>query len=149
MKWLAGWLGLCVEEGGCNCGCIGPALFFASPLTSPPSSSPPLLSSPLLSSSRNQPTNHLDADTARALCLALCSYDGAIIAVSHDEAFVGNVIASASADNKGRGAGAALPRAGELWVMSKQRVTRYDGSFADYKRAIRRKVEAGLDHNSI
>jgi ATPase subunit of ABC transporter with duplicated ATPase domains len=69
----------------------------------------------------DEPTNHLDTDTVRALCEALETYEGAIIAVSHDEAFVNRVIAtSLTGDKKAVAAGSALQ--GELWVMSKKKV---------------------------
>jgi len=36
----------------------------------------------------DEPTNHLDLDAIEALEQALCAYEGAILAVSHDEAFL-------------------------------------------------------------
>lgn len=36
----------------------------------------------------DEPTNHLDIDSIEALEAGLCAYDGAILAVSHDEAFL-------------------------------------------------------------
>jgi ATP-binding cassette subfamily F protein 3 len=82
----------------------------------------------------DEPTNHLDSDTVRALCEALEAYTGAIIAVSHDEAFVNRVIASAKND-KG-------DPIGELWIMSKKQLKRFDGSFREYKKAVRRNIAA-------
>jgi hypothetical protein len=67
---------------------------------------------------------------------------GAILAVSHDESFVNKVINAATpGDAK---LGGALPR-GELWVLSKQRLQRFDGSFSEYKKLITKKVLAGKD----
>ena len=58
--------------------------------------------------------------------------------MSHDESFVNKVI---NADNS------KDPDAlkGELWVMSKQRLQRFDGSFKEYKKMITKKVLAGKD----
>ena len=69
---------------------------------------------------------------------------GAILAVSHDESFVNKVINTAVVgDKESRDAGTALQ--GELWVMSKQRLQRFDGSFNEYKKMITKKVLAGKD----
>jgi len=106
----------------------------------------------------DEPTNHLDADTVRALCESLSTFEGAIIAVSHDEAFVNKVINGIGVvDQEGsdgksgsilkdtyKDANTGLPK-GELWVMSKRRLQRFDGEFREYKKIIRRKVEQGLD----
>jgi len=99
----------------------------------------------------DEPTNHLDASTVLALCSALESYEGAIIAVSHDEAFVNKVIASAGVPSTAAGTDRRSDPTtrGELWVLSQQRLKRFDGSFNDYKKAIRKKVQAGLDHNDL
>ena len=69
--------------------------------------------------------------------------------MSHDESFVNQVIASAATgggrlDKSGTGG-----ERGELWVMSQRRLKRWDGSFRDYKKAIRHLVETGVDHNSL
>ena len=69
------------------------------------------------------------------------TYQGAILAVSHDESFVNKVI-NASVDGSTKDPN-ALP--GELWVMSKQRLQRFDGSFKEYKKMITKKVLAGKD----
>ena len=39
----------------------------------------------------DEPTNHLDLDGLAALEAALAAYDGAVLAVSHDETFLGCV----------------------------------------------------------
>lgn len=68
--------------------------------------------------------------------------------MSHDEAFVNRVIAGAVVgDKESRNAGTALT--GDLWVMSKQKVQRFDGSFKEYKKMIMKKVLSGEDHGSI
>ena len=101
----------------------------------------------------DEPTNHLDSDTVRALCDALETYEGAIIAVSHDEAFVNRVISSGSkAKSKGKNKDdeeAAEELGGDIMVMAKNRVTRFEGTFRDYKRMIRTQVMAGKDHHDL
>ncbi len=70
------------------------------------------------------------------------------MAVSHDEAFVNRVIAGAVVgDKESRAAGTAL--GGDLWVMSKRKVQRYDGTFKEYKRKIMKSVLSGEDHGNI
>lgn len=102
----------------------------------------------------DEPTNHLDSDTVRALCEALESFEGAIIAVSHDEAFVNRVIASAGTTGKPSDKtdavdGDAGKLGGDIMVMAKQKVERFEGAFRDYKRMIRAQVMQGKDHNEI
>lgn len=66
------------------------------------------------------------------------------MAVSHDESFVNKVInAAVVGDKESRDAGTALK--GELWVMSKRKLQRFDGSFKEYKKMITKKVLAGKD----
>ncbi len=85
-----------------------------------------------------QPTNHLNSETMQALCNALESYQGAVIVVSHDEAFVSKVIEGAIVGDKDSGIH------GELWVMSKGKLARFDGSFKAYKSKVLKKVMASL-----
>ncbi len=92
----------------------------------------------------DEPTNHLDADSSRALCEALNTFKGAIIAVSHDENFVNQVIGSNEPPPSG-GSGADAPT-GELLVLDDGRVSRWNGSFREYKAEVRKRVLAG---NSI
>lgn len=39
----------------------------------------------------DEPTNHLDLDSIRAIEAALAAFDGALLVVSHDEAFLGDI----------------------------------------------------------
>ncbi len=65
--------------------------------------------------------------------------------VSHDETFINRVISGVGALSSTTAAGEASSRPqGELWVMSKQRLQRYDGAFRDYKAAIAKKVNSDL-----
>ena len=107
----------------------------------------------------DEPTNHLDEDTVRALCQALGSFSGAIIAVSHDESFVNQVIASAGSNldredggegGKGKGdAATAEDLGGELMILANRKLQRFDGSFREYKKMIRLQVMAGQNHNNV
>jgi ATP-binding cassette, subfamily F, member 3 len=93
----------------------------------------------------DEPTNHLDADTVRALCESLRAFQGTIIAVSHDEAFVNRVIAATATTGastcSSTDADAGLKAlGGEIWVMESRKVTRFDGTFSGYKRKIRQQM---------
>ena len=44
----------------------------------------------------DEPTNHLDIDSIEAVEAGLRSYDGALLIVSHDEAFLENIGTSRS-----------------------------------------------------
>jgi ATPase subunit of ABC transporter with duplicated ATPase domains len=72
----------------------------------------------------------------------LKSFDGAVLAVSHDESFVNNVITGNRVDQLAEGT--ATTRPGEIWALSKQKVTRFEGTFKDYKNAILKTVVSGL-----
>jgi ATP-binding cassette subfamily F protein 3 len=87
----------------------------------------------------DEPTNHLDTETVDALCNALQSYEGTIIAVSHDEAFVTRVISKASTSDKDAIASGNV-NIGELWVLSKRKLKKFEGTFKEYKN----KVMAGV-----
>lgn len=63
----------------------------------------------------DEPTNHLDMDTIDSLILALNSFVGGVIVVSHDGHFIENV-------------------ADELWVVGSGRVSKFRGEFKDYRR---------------
>lgn len=82
----------------------------------------------------------MDADTVRALCEALATYEGTIITVSHDEAYVNRVLASGGeiADGVSKG---------EIWILSHHTLRRYDGGFKDYKKQVLKKVRS-LDEPS-
>lgn len=53
-------------------------------------------------------------------------------------AFVNRVIATAVVDQTKAGDNLT----GELWVLSKKKLARYDGSFSQYKRAVRKIIMA-------
>ena len=65
----------------------------------------------------DEPTNHLDIESRDALVMALNSYQGAVILVSHDMHLVQTV-------------------ADRLWLVKDGRVTDYDGDIANYSAAI-------------
>jgi len=63
--------------------------------------------------------------------------------VSHDESFVNKLLHTpilvGSSDNHPSESGAE----GELWVLSKRRVQRFNGSFKDYKKIITKNISVG------
>lgn len=61
----------------------------------------------------DEPTNHLDMETREALTLALSSYEGAVLLVSHDRHLL-----RASCD--------------ELWLVREGRVSEFDGDLDEY-----------------
>ena len=84
----------------------------------------------------DEPTNHLDADTVRALCDALSTFEGTIIAVSHDEKFVDQMLASC-----GDPSDPNTVSQGTIYIMSKGEMNRFEGNFRDYKKKIARKLD--------
>ena len=84
---------------------------------------------------------------------------GAIVAVSHDEEFVNRLVnndshasqktpsssgsASFSSSSGSSSRQSSSRPLGELWVLSKQKFQRYEGSFSSYKKLIQKKVDNG------
>jgi ATP-binding cassette subfamily F protein 3 len=64
----------------------------------------------------DEPTNHLDLEMRRSLAMALQSYEGALVIVSHDRALL-----SACADR--------------ILVVAEGRVREFDGDLEDYRQA--------------
>jgi ATP-binding cassette subfamily F protein 3 len=63
----------------------------------------------------DEPTNHLDIETIDALIVALGSFQGGVVLVSHDAHFIESV-------------------ADELWIVGEGKVARHRGTFGDYRR---------------
>ena len=61
------------------------------------------------------PTNHLDLDMREALSMALQTFEGALVIVSHDRHML-----RASAN--------------QFWLVHNQTVTDFDGDLEDYRR---------------
>ena len=93
----------------------------------------------------------------------LSSCQGAVIFVSHDETFINSVLnrdgrpdysADTTASSMGLTAGAAAPRTvfqgmegipvGELWVLSKRKLRKFDGNFTAYKKAVNKRSSAQM-----
>ncbi|HET9492624.1 MAG TPA: ABC-F family ATP-binding cassette domain-containing protein [Chloroflexia bacterium] len=74
----------------------------------------------------DEPTNHLDLDAQEALTEVLTNYDGTILFVSHDRAFIDDL-------------------ASQVWVMDNGTLAAYDGNYTDYlaEKARREAVAAG------
>ena len=74
----------------------------------------------------DEPTNHLDLDAQEALTEVLTGYDGTILFVSHDRAFIDDL-------------------ASQVWVMDEGTLAAYDGNYSEYlvERARREAITAG------
>jgi ATP-binding cassette subfamily F protein 3 len=100
----------------------------------------------------DEPTNHLDGDTVYALCEALQTFTGAVIFVSHDETFINCVLnrdgrpEHADAFSNSNTAPVSVFQGmegvpmGELWVLSKKRVKRFEGNFTAYKKVVKKQA---------
>jgi len=65
----------------------------------------------------DEPTNHLDIDSVDALVQALNEYKGGILVISHDEYLIKTVC-------------------DEIWVCQGGEITKFDGTFDDYKKSL-------------
>ncbi|MDI9330089.1 MAG: ATP-binding cassette domain-containing protein [Alphaproteobacteria bacterium] len=65
----------------------------------------------------DEPTNHLDLATREALAMALNSFEGSLLLVSHDRALLRSVC-------------------DEFWLVSRGRVTPFDGDLEDYQQHV-------------
>ena len=65
----------------------------------------------------DEPTNHLDMDAVDALILALNSYQGGLIIVSHDQYFVSCVC-------------------DEIWYIRNKQLRKFNGDFESYRNAL-------------
>ncbi len=73
----------------------------------------------------DEPTNHLDIDMRHALTVALQSFEGGLVLVSHDRHLIKSV-------------------ADTLWLVADGRLTDFDGDLDDYQRWLRqRAAESG------
>ena len=66
----------------------------------------------------DEPTNHLDLDMRHALTMALQSFDGAVIVVSHDRHLLANTV-------------------DQFWLIHQGKVTRFEGDLEDYRQWLR------------
>jgi ATP-binding cassette subfamily F protein 3 len=73
----------------------------------------------------DEPTNHLDLDAQEALTQVLLSYDGTILFVSHDRAFIDDL-------------------ATQVWSMEQGKLTTWDGNYSDYVAERARREQSGL-----
>ena len=65
----------------------------------------------------DEPTNHLDMDAVDALILALNSYQGGLIIVSHDQYFLSCVC-------------------DEIWYIRNKQLRKFNGDFDSYRNAL-------------
>ncbi len=73
----------------------------------------------------DEPTNHLDLEAQEALTQVLSAYDGTVLFVSHDRAFIDDL-------------------ATQVWSLEDGRLTSWDGNYTDYVAEKTRQQELGL-----
>ena len=61
--------------------------------------------------------------------------------MSHDEGFINRLLTGSSNGIKKDNIRPNEEIDGQLWVLSKQRLQRYEGTFRDYKRKILKKIQ--------
>ena len=66
----------------------------------------------------DEPTNHLDLDAINALIVALSSYEGGLLIVSHDQNFVEQVCT-------------------QIYMIENKRLKQFRGNFTDYRKYLR------------
>jgi ATP-binding cassette subfamily F protein 3 len=67
----------------------------------------------------DEPTNHMDIDSVNALAIALGTYNGGLVIVSHDEFFVESVC-------------------DQIWTVGKKKCIKYEGTFQEYRKLVRK-----------
>ena len=70
----------------------------------------------------DEPTNHLDLDAINALAIALNSFDGGLLIVSHDQNFVERVC-------------------NQIYMIENKRCKQFRGNFNDYRKYLRNNME--------
>ena len=70
----------------------------------------------------DEPTNHLDLDAINALSIALNSYDGGLLVVSHDQNFVERVC-------------------NQIYMIENKKCKLFRGNFDDYRKYLRNNME--------
>lgn len=93
----------------------------------------------------DEPTNHLDAESVTALGEALEKFEGAIIVMSHDEAFV-NKLLTGTISGVGSRDPSVSALQGELWVLERQQFRRFEGNFRQYKRKVLQAIKKELKY---
>ncbi|GBG30245.1 ATP-binding cassette protein, putative [Hondaea fermentalgiana] len=71
----------------------------------------------------DEPSNHLDLETVAALCMAINTFEGGIVLVSHDQYLIEMV-------------------AEEIWVVKDRRLINFKGNLDDYKRWVKVMADA-------
>jgi len=79
----------------------------------------------------DEPTNHLDIDMRDALSIALQSYEGAMLLVSHDRHLINTVCDT-------------------FLLVQNKKVTEFDGTLSDYRNTLKNdSKDSTLDNNSV
>lgn len=74
-----------------------------------------------------------------ALCNALSTFEGAVIAVSHDEAFVNSILNTKHPSQKNHSEDDNSLN-NEIYVVGDRSVTYFEGTFKDYKKLVMNSV---------
>ena len=69
----------------------------------------------------DEPTNHLDIDAISALSIALNSFNGGLVIVSHDSYFVGSLC-------------------NEIYIVNHQKIKKHNGDFKKYREDIIKQI---------
>ncbi|KRN17976.1 ABC superfamily ATP binding cassette transporter, ABC protein [Limosilactobacillus fermentum] len=77
----------------------------------------------------DEPTNHLDIDSREVLEGAINDFDGTVLFISHDRYFINQV-------------------ATDVLAMQKDGITRYQGDYDDYLRAVTEQEQASADDST-
>ena len=75
----------------------------------------------------DEPTNHLDIDAVNALAIALNSYNGGLLIVSHDQHFVESVC-------------------NQIYMIENKHCKQFKGNFNEYRRYLRSKATQSKVH---
>ena len=99
----------------------------------------------------DKPTNHLDADSVRALGEALRAFEGAVILVSHDVRLM-RVVCGDTGKGIGCSAGevdvsGAASGFGEFWALRRRRLERVDGGLDGYLAEMHDQLKRGSLEN--
>ena len=70
----------------------------------------------------DEPTNHLDLDAINALIVALSSFEGGLLIVSHDQNFVEQVCT-------------------QIYMIEKKHLKQFRGNFNDYRKYLRAQTD--------
>ncbi|EMS66747.1 ABC transporter F family member 4 [Triticum urartu] len=83
----------------------------------------------------DEPTNHLDMQSIDALADALDEFTGGVVLVSHDSRLISRVCAD--------------EQKSQIWVVEDGTVSKYDGSFEDYKDELMAEIKKEVEECKV